>query len=133
MFDLDFWKLAVLALVALVVFGPERLPSMAAQLGRGLRELRKLAEGAKSELQDNLGPEFSQFDIADLNPKQFVRKHLLDEVTGDGMLLGKMADNGSGGTGTGGNGTHGTTVASRTAPRVMLAPGESPPYDADAT
>jgi len=133
-FDLDFWKLAVLALVALVVFGPERLPGMAAQVGRGLRELRKLAEGAKTELQDNLGPEFSQFDIADLNPKHFVRKHLIDEVTGDGALLGKMADGGNGnGNGSGGNGNHGTTLASRTPPRVMLAPGESPPYDADAT
>jgi sec-independent protein translocase protein TatB len=131
-FDLDFWKLAVLALVALVVFGPERLPGMAAQVGRGLRELRKLAEGAKSELQDNLGPEFSQFDIADLNPKHFVRKHLIDEVTGDGVLLGKLADGGNG-NGSSGNGNHGTALASKTTPRVTLAPGESPPYDAEAT
>jgi sec-independent protein translocase protein TatB len=134
-FDLDFWKLAVLAIVALVVFGPERLPGMAAQVGRGLRELRKLADGARSELQDNLGPEFSQFDIADLNPKHFVRKHLIDEVTGDGGLLGKIGDNGSGGNGSGSNGSggNGTALASRMESRVVLAPGESPPYDADAT
>ena len=68
MFDLDFSKLLVLGVVALVVFGPERLPAMAAQAGRALRELRRMAEGAKSELQENLGPEFSQFDITDLNP-----------------------------------------------------------------
>jgi sec-independent protein translocase protein TatB len=129
-FDLDFWKLAVLGVVALIVFGPDRLPGMAAQVGRALRELRKLAEGAKSELQENLGPEFSQFDIADLNPKHFVRKHLMDEVTGDGVLLGKIGDNGNG-NGTGGNGS--TQLASRTTPRVALAPGESPPYDAEAT
>lgn len=132
MFDLDFWKLAVLGVVALIVFGPERLPGMAAQVGRALRELRKMAEGAKSELQENLGPEFSQFDIADLNPKHFVRKHLMDEITGDGVLLGKIGDNGNGnGNGTGGNGS--TQLASRTSPRVVLAPGESPPYDAEAT
>jgi sec-independent protein translocase protein TatB len=133
-FDLDFWKLAVLGVAALIIFGPERLPGMAAQLGRGLRELRKLAEGAKSELQENLGPEFSQFDINDLNPKTFVRKHLLDEISGEGVLLGNITDNGAAGNGNGnGNGSHGTTLASRTTPRVVLAPGESPPYDAEAT
>ena len=61
--DLEFFKLLVLGVVALVVFGPERLPAMAAQAGRALRELRRMAEGAKSELQENLGPEFSQLDL----------------------------------------------------------------------
>src|SRR5580658_3113199 len=94
-FDIDLPKLLVLGIIALIVFGPERLPGFAAQAGRALRELRRMAEGAKSELQENLGPEFSNFDIADLNPKQFVRKHLVDELTGDGPLLGRMTDNGS--------------------------------------
>jgi sec-independent protein translocase protein TatB len=87
-FDGDLWKLLVLGVVALIIFGPERLPAMAAQAGRALRELRKMAEGAKSELQENLGPEFSQFDLADINPKHFVRKHLLDELTGDPVVIG---------------------------------------------
>src|ERR1700685_3012751 len=102
-FDLDFSKILVLGVVALLVFGPERLPGLAAQAGRALRELRRMAEGAKSELQENLGPEFSNFDIADLNPKQFVRKHLVDELTGDGMLLGRMTD----GSATNGSATNG--------------------------
>jgi sec-independent protein translocase protein TatB len=122
--DLSFTKLLVLGVVALVVFGPERLPAMAAQAGRALRELRKMAEGAKSELQENLGPEFSQFDLADLNPKHFVRKHLMDEITGDGQLLGNIADTGNG---------NGAVRALGTAPVAALRAGESPPYDAEAT
>ena len=135
MFDLDFSKLLVLGVVALLVFGPDRLPEIAAQAGRAIRELRRMAEGAKSELQENLGPEFSNFDIADINPKHFVRKHLMDELTGDGVLLGTLGNGGSNGSagGTGGNGTNGTTVASRMAPVVTLEPGERPPYDAEAT
>jgi len=134
-FDLDFSKLLVLGVVALLVFGPDRLPEIAAQAGRAIRELRRMAEGAKSELQENLGPEFSNFDIADINPKHFVRKHLMDELTGDGVLLGTLGNGGSNGSagGTGGNGTNGTTVASRMAPVVTLEPGERPPYDAEAT
>jgi sec-independent protein translocase protein TatB len=122
-FDLDLPKLLVLGVIALIVFGPERLPGLAAQAGRALRELRRMAEGAKSELQQNLGPEFSQFDINDINPKHFVRKHLLDDV-GDPLGLSSLAD---------GNGSNGTTLTGRSTPTVTLAPGERPPYDAEAT
>jgi sec-independent protein translocase protein TatB len=121
--DLSFSKLLILGVIALVVFGPDRLPGLAAQAGRMVRELRRMADGARTELQDSLGPEFSQFDIADLNPKHFVRKHLMDELTGDGALLGGMAGNGNG------NG-HSSPASSG---QVLLTPGESPPYDAEAT
>jgi len=116
-FDLDLPKLMFLAVVALIVFGPERLPGMAAQAGRALRELRRMAEGAKSELQENLGPEFSQFDLADINPKHFVRKHLLDDLTGDPVAIG----------------SNGAKLASQASAIVTLMPGESPPYDDEAT
>src|SRR5215469_5718399 len=106
-FDLDLPKLLVLGVIALIVFGPERLPGLASQVGRALRELRRMAEGAKSELQQNLGPEFSQFDINDINPRHFVRKHLLDDVS-DPMGLSGLADT---------NGSNGTTLTSRSTPR----------------
>jgi sec-independent protein translocase protein TatB len=118
-FDLSLWKLLVLGVLALVIFGPERLPGMAAQAGRMLRELRRLAEGAKAELQEGLGPEFTEltenFDVSDLNPRHFVRKHVMNELAGTGTLLG------------GANGS-GEQVRMPT-----LAPGESPPYDIEAT
>ena len=123
MFDLDLPKLLFLGVVALIIFGPDRLPGMAAQAGRALRELRRMAEGAKSELQENLGPEFSQFDLADINPKHFVRKHLLDDLADDSVVMG----------GNGSNGNNTATLASRTASVITLLPGESPPYDTEAT
>jgi sec-independent protein translocase protein TatB len=122
-FDLDLPKLLFLGVIALIVFGPERLPGMAAQAGRALRELRRMAEGAKSELQENLGPEFSQFDLADINPKHFVRKHLLDDLTGEPVVIG----------GNGSNGNNAATLAKRESSVVTLLPGESPPYDNEAT
>jgi sec-independent protein translocase protein TatB len=133
MFDLSITKILVLGVVALVVFGPERLPLLAAQAGRALRELRRMAEGARSELQENLGPEFSQFDIADLNPRHFVRKHLMDELTGDGPLLGPIGDGSSTGAGSTTGTGNGTVRPLPTAPVISLAPGETPPYDAEAT
>jgi sec-independent protein translocase protein TatB len=81
-FDLSITKLLVLAVIGLVIFGPDQLPKMARQLGGTLRDLRRMAEKARSDLQEGLGPEFADFDVADLNPKAFVRKHLLDDLDG---------------------------------------------------
>lgn len=123
--DLNFTKLLVLGVIALIVFGPERLPAMAVQAGRALRELRKMLDGARSELQENLGPEFSQLDLADLNPRRFVRKHLIEEITGDGVIRNAIADVRSA--------ANGGAAPSRSLPAAMLAPGDRPPYDIEAT
>ena len=74
MFDLSLPKLLVLAVIALVIFGPNELPKIASQAGRALRDLRKIAEGAKNDLREGLGPEFADFEIEDLNPKRFVQQ-----------------------------------------------------------
>jgi sec-independent protein translocase protein TatB len=81
-FDLSITKLLVLGVLALVIFGPDQLPKMAGQLARALRDLRRLADKAKTDLTEGLGPEFADFDIADLNPRTFVRKHFIDELDG---------------------------------------------------
>ena len=83
MFDLSIPKLLVLAVIALVVFGPNELPKIASQAGRALRDLRRIADGAKNDLREGLGPEFADFEIEDLNPKRFVAKHLFDDLNGD--------------------------------------------------
>ena len=79
MFDLSITKLLALAVIALIIFGPNELPRIARQAGRALRDLRQIAEGAKADLREGLGPEFQDFDFQDLNPKRFVAKHLLEE------------------------------------------------------
>jgi sec-independent protein translocase protein TatB len=78
-FDLSLPKLLILAVIALVVFGPNELPKFAAQAGRAIRDLRRIAEGTKTDLREGLGPEFSDFDLDDLNPRRFVQKHLLGD------------------------------------------------------
>lgn len=118
MFDLNITKLLILGVLALLIFGPEQLPKMAAQAGGVLRDLRRLAENARNELSENLGPEFSDFDFNDLNPKAFVRKHLLDD---DGYAWSDGAqDPASPGDDLVGFGAE-------------LVPGEVPPYDSEAT
>jgi sec-independent protein translocase protein TatB len=117
MFDLSIPKLFVLAVIALVIFGPKELPKIASQAGRALRDLRKIAESAKSDLREGLGPEFA-LEIEDLNPKRFVQKYLLDDVSGDPDRKTAAYPQASGQARA--NGT-------------LLAPGECPPYDPEAT
>ncbi len=115
MFDLSIPKLLVLAVIALVIFGPNELPKIASQAGRALRDLRRIAEGAKNDLREGLGPEFADFDIEDLNPKRFVQKHLFDDLNGDSRTSATMP------------------AQSPRQASATLAPGERAPWDPDAT
>jgi len=115
-FDLNLSKLLVLAVIALVIFGPNELPKMASQAGRALRDLRRIAEGAKNNLREGLGPEFADFDLDDLNPKRFVQKHLLDDLNGDYPSSAAVP-----------------SPRASQAGATLLAPGERPPFDPDAT
>jgi sec-independent protein translocase protein TatB len=94
-FDLSIPKLLVLAVIALVVFGPNELPKIAAQAGRALRDLRQIAEGAMNDLRDGLGPELADFEIEDLNPKRLAHKHLFGGLNADQAAQQQRAANGT--------------------------------------
>ncbi len=131
MFDLSIGKILVLLVIALVIFGPDQLPKIAQQAGRALRDLRKLADSATRDLKENLGPEFENFDVTDLHPKNFVRKHLLDdEFDVDDLdprkfvrkhLMDEPRED------------RADMPAEETTAVGLLEPGETPPYDAEAT
>lgn len=51
MFDLGIQELVVIFAVALIVFGPKRLPELGRTIGKGLLELRKAMEGVKEQIE----------------------------------------------------------------------------------
>ncbi len=75
--NLGWGEIAVLLVLALFVFGPERLPTLAAEAGKGLRKVRLYVKGMTDDLKTELGPELGDVDLASLNPRTFVAKHLL--------------------------------------------------------
>lgn len=83
MFGIGPLELAVIAIVAILVFGPDRLPEFARTAGRLLRQVRQMVNNAQNDLREELGPEFADLDVRDLNPRSFVRKHLLDGIDDD--------------------------------------------------
>ncbi|MFV0428641.1 MAG: sec-independent translocase [Arachnia sp.] len=80
MFGIDAVEFVVLIVVAVVVFGPERLPQFSRKAARVLVYLRDIANNAQTQLRTELGPEYSNLELKDLNPKTFIRKQLADEI-----------------------------------------------------
>jgi sec-independent protein translocase protein TatA len=52
MFGLGIWEIVIIAIVALLVLGPERLPKMARQVADGLREFRRAANDLQRTLEE---------------------------------------------------------------------------------
>lgn len=78
--DIGAGEIIVLALVALFVFGPDRLPSMARQAGKTLRDLRGMVSGIRKDLSDELGVDELDLKLPQVNPRSYVRKHVLEGI-----------------------------------------------------
>jgi sec-independent protein translocase protein TatB len=115
--SLGWGELLVLAVLGLVIFGPDRLPGVIRDARSMIRELLQMARSAKNDLQAELGPEMADLDLASLHPRRIVRDALLGDDEED--LVHPMAPAATGG--------------GRLAAQTALAPGERPPWDEDAT
>jgi sec-independent protein translocase protein TatB len=111
-FGIGLPELAVLVVVAVVVFGPDRLPEFARQAGRLIRQVRSFTQSARDDIRSELGPEFADFELTDLDPRRAMRKYIQDawDETDDS--------------------DEPDTKRSGLRP---LDTGELPPYDSDAT
>jgi sec-independent protein translocase protein TatB len=108
-FGVGLQEMLVIAFVAVLVFGPDRLPDLARQAGRMARQLRSFAHAARDELRTELGPEYSDLQLRDLDPRTIVRKHIMEAMNEpDGSA----------------------TQRPRSRP---LRADETPPFDLDAT
>lgn len=83
MFGVGLAEMALIAFIAVVVFGPERLPDLAKQAGQMVRKARKFAHSARDELRSELGPEYADLELRDLDPRTIVRKHIREAMVDD--------------------------------------------------
>lgn len=155
--DIGALELVTLVILAVLVFGPDKLPKVIQDVSRFIRKVREFSDNAKEDIRSELGPEFKDFDFEDLNPKKFVRKQLaeheddlgLKEIRSTFNLKKEMTDvadsvHGRGGDTDASDGGAGDTSP----PSLTKSPSGSsdllkkqekpqqadrPPFDADAT
>lgn len=81
MFDSIGWgEIAVLALAALFIFGPDRLPTLAQEAASGLRRIRATVVDLRGQVDDGLGQEFAglrDLNLSHYRPRNLIRDHLL--------------------------------------------------------
>jgi sec-independent protein translocase protein TatB len=78
-FGLTFEKLLLIGVIAVFLLGPERLPHYAAQLGRLVRSMRDMANGAKDRVREEMGPDFD-VDWRKLDPRQYDPRRIIREA-----------------------------------------------------
>ncbi|WP_171170816.1 sec-independent translocase [Streptomyces sp. I05A-00742] len=147
MLDIGLPELIALVVLALLIFGPDKLPKMIQDVSRTLRKLRQFSESAKEDIRSELGPEFKDFEFEDLNPKTFVRKHVLDkdelglkEIRNGFDLKAEMAEvtDAVNGRDPEPHTSGGPDLLKKSGPDLLkkqgpVQPGERPPFDSDAT
>ncbi|MER5746079.1 sec-independent translocase [Streptomyces sp. NPDC002225] len=76
--DIGVLELVTIAVLGMLIFGPDKLPKVIQDASRFIRKVREFSENAKQDIRTELGPEFKDFEFEDLNPKTFVRKQLME-------------------------------------------------------
>ena len=91
MFDIGIGEIVVIAVIGLLVFGPNRLPRAAADAAKWLKQIRGMASGARQELADSAGLDLSDTvkELRDLHPRRLAASLLEDS---DGEDAPKSAD-----------------------------------------
>ncbi|MCT9001406.1 twin-arginine translocase TatA/TatE family subunit [Microbacterium memoriense] len=84
-FGIDGDKLLLIAIVAVLLVGPERLPKYAEALGQFTVRAREWLGGAKTRVKEEMGEDFDDIEWRKLDPRQYdprriIRDALLDDA-----------------------------------------------------
>ncbi|MEU5140191.1 sec-independent translocase [Streptomyces sp. NPDC021139] len=150
--DIGALELVTLVVLAVLVFGPDKLPKVIQDVTRTIRKIREFSDSAKQDIRQELGPEFKDFEFEDLNPKTFLRKQLDNDELGlkeirNGFDLkkemaevtdavhGRDAEPSSSGSSSSGSGGGRIDMSKKPeTPSKTDKPGDDrPPFDMDAT
>jgi len=81
-FGLSGEKLLILGLIAVFILGPDRLPHYAQQLAKFAKSLKRMADGAKDQLSNEIGEEldWKKLDPRQYDPRRIIREALAEEA-----------------------------------------------------
>lgn len=105
MFDVGMGELLILAVIGLLIFGPERLPRAAADAARMLRNVKAMASTARKDLADASGIDMAETretlkELQSYHPKRLVGDFLTDDDDDDDDAPSSKRSTGSDKSGT---------------------------------
>ena len=74
------WEFVLLIVLAFIILGPQRMPEYAAKLARFVVQLRRMANDAKSQLKDQMGPEYEDLDWRQYDPRQYDPRRIVKQA-----------------------------------------------------
>src|ERR1700712_2116127 len=77
---MDPTKLLVIAVLALFLVGPEKLPEYAAKLARFVRAARGMLDDAEDRVREELGPDFDEGEWRKLAPRQYDPRRIIRDA-----------------------------------------------------
>lgn len=130
MFGINGPEFLILLVIGVLVIGPKRLPEYTQKLANIVKELRRMAAGAKEQLKEETGVDLSEVDWRKYDPRQYdPRKIIRDALLDDDAPSAPPAQAPAVATAAAA-----ATAASIPAPLVeRLAAGENAPFDSEAT
>ncbi|MHA7292790.1 Sec-independent protein translocase family protein [Arthrobacter sp. HLT1-21] len=136
MLGINGLEFLLLAVIAVMVLGPERLPEYAAQLARLVKDLRRMATGAREQLREEVGPELDDVDWRKLDPRQYDPRRIIKEALIDDVQEAFKPVSG-GAPGASAPGAPVPPARGRSLPSVATSPhlgvGQLAPFDLEAT
>lgn len=142
MFGINTPELILIVVLAVLVIGPSRLPGYLEKLKNLIREVRKMASGARETIRDEAGVDIDDIDWKKLDPRQYdprriIREALIDDDDAAALNSMKMAPGAAiasmMGKDSDKNDAKSTAAVSDEPEIVRLAEGERAPYDVEAT
>ncbi|MCQ9165388.1 MULTISPECIES: twin-arginine translocase TatA/TatE family subunit [unclassified Arthrobacter] len=139
MFGINTPELLLIVIVAVLVIGPKRLPGYVEKLKNLIREVRRMASGARETIKEESGLDIDEIDWKKLDPRQYdprriIREALLDDDDIDAFNSFKAAPGAAIASMMGKDSDEKPVEASAPA-RVVerLAEGQRAPFDLEAT
>lgn len=128
LFGINGGEFIILAVLAVVILGPEKLPEYAKKLANLVKELRRMANGAKEQLREEVGDEVADIDWRKLDPRQYDPRRIIKEA-----LIDEFDDAVSAAKGSPAVQAAPVRTAIATQKQQQLANNEPAPFDTEAT
>jgi sec-independent protein translocase protein TatB len=83
MFDIGFWELGLIGVVALVVIGPERLPAVARTVGRWVGSAQRLVSTVKADIDAEINKQEELKQLIEEQKELKETHEILEQTVGD--------------------------------------------------